>query len=74
MPNPLSHELRTPLNAATSGISLLNNELAGRDTEEDADLLDVVQDVSLSLTTTIDILNDLLTFEKVSGNVCVHCA
>ena len=53
----ISHELRTPLNAAHSGIQLLVNDLSKSDTLEDAERLDVVQDVALSLTTTVDILN-----------------
>ena len=53
----ISHELRTPLNAAHSGIQLLVNELSRSNTIEDAERLDVVQDVALSLTTTVDILN-----------------
>ena len=40
---------------------------------EDIDRLDTLNDVALSITTTVDILNDLLSFEKLeSGIMTLH--
>ena len=48
-------ELRTPLNAACSGIQLLKAELSIGTQPEDIDRLDTLNDVALSITTTVDI-------------------
>ena len=48
-------ELRTPLNAACSGIQLLKADLSIGTQPEDIDRLDTLNDVALSITTTVDI-------------------
>jgi signal transduction histidine kinase len=53
----ISHELRTPLNAASAGLQVLEAELRCSAYPEDDDRLDTLRDVSLSVTTTVDILN-----------------
>ena len=66
-------ELRTPLNAAHSGMQLLQADLTMSTRPEDIDRLDTLNDVALSITTTVDILNDLLSFEKLeSGLMTLH--
>ena len=66
-------ELRTPLNAAHSGMQLLQADLTMSTRPEDIERLDTLNDVALSITTTVDILNDLLSFEKMeSGLMTLH--
>ena len=48
-------ELRTPLNAAHSGMQLLQADLTMSTRPEDIDRLDTLNDVALSITTTVDI-------------------
>ena len=55
----ISHEIRTPLNVAYMGLQLL---------EEESDPLvvkDIVKDSTSACSTAINILNDLLLFDKV---------
>ena len=48
-------ELRTPLNAAHSGMQLLQADLSMSTRPEDIDRFDTLNDVALSITTTVDI-------------------
>ena len=48
-------ELRTPLNAAHSGMQLLQADLTMSTRPEDIERLDTLNDVALSITTTVDI-------------------
>ena len=63
----ISHELRTPLSAANSGLQLLHAELSVTSSTNpvDEERLDTLNDVCSAISTTVDILNDLLTFEKM---------
>ena len=63
----ISHELRTPLSAANSGLQMLQEELTSTASTNpvDEERLDILNDVCSAISTTVDILNDLLTFEKV---------
>ena len=63
----ISHELRTPLSAANSGLQLLQAEFSASASTNpvDEERLDTLNDVCSAITTTVDILNDLLTFEKM---------
>ena len=65
----ISHELRTPLSAANSGLQLLQEEMmasaASSTNAVDIERLDTLNDVCSAISTTVDILNDLLTFEKM---------
>ena len=63
----ISHELRTPLSAANSGLQMLQEELSATASTNpvDEERLDTLNDVCSAISTTVDILNDLLTFEKL---------
>ena len=63
----ISHELRTPLSAANAGLQMLQEELSASATTNpvDEERLDTLNDVCSAISTTVDILNDLLTFEKM---------
>ena len=65
----ISHELRTPLNAAFLGLKLLTDELKASLKVEDRKYFETLTDVNLSLVTAIDILNDLLCFEKLDSGI-----
>ena len=62
----ISHEMRTPLNAALAGLQILVGDLKRSVDPIDIDRYETVQEVMLSCTTAVDILNDLLTFEKLN--------
>ena len=64
----MTTELRTPLNAAHSGMQLLQADLSMSTRPEDIDRLDTLNDVALSITTTVDIR----TFSPISNSI-VYC-
>ena len=51
----MKSELRTPLNAAHAGMQLLQADLSLSVRPEDIERLDTLNDVTLSITTTVDI-------------------
>ena len=61
--------MRTPLSAANSGLQMLHAELSATASTNPADeeRLDTLTDVCTAIQTTVDILNDLLTFEKMDS-------
>ena len=63
----ISHELRTPLSAANAGLHMLQEELtfSAKTNPVDEERLDTLNDVCSAISTTVDILNDLLLFEKM---------
>jgi signal transduction histidine kinase len=61
----VSHEIRTPLNVVVSGLDLLSS----CDEKFSVDVLDILRDVKISCAVAIDILNDLLTYEKMDSNI-----
>ena len=65
----ISHELRTPLSAANSGLQMLQAQLSATASTNpiDEERLDTVNDVCTAINTTVDILDDLLTFEKMES-------
>jgi two-component system, sensor histidine kinase len=69
----ISHELRTPLNTAFLGLRLLSNELKESKDPKDIERYETLRDVNLSCTAAVDILNDLLCYEKLqSGMLDLH--
>lgn len=66
----ISHEIRTPLNTAIMGLQVLTQSL---NTYNDHDNLEVVQDISKSCDIAVNILNELLTFDKLqSGTLLIE--
>ena len=69
----VSHEIRTPLNVVMSGLEYLNSFQEGISKEA----ADVIRDIKSACSVAIDILNDLLTYEKIDSNILAldrsHC-
>jgi signal transduction histidine kinase len=65
----ISHELRTPLNAAFLGLKLLTDDMAISEDPKDAERYDTLRDVNLSCNAALDILNDLLCFDKLESGI-----
>jgi hypothetical protein len=66
----IAHEIRTPLNSATLGLKLLTDTLATIENKDDLDneLCDTAGDVSKTISIAVQILADLMTFNKIEGN------
>ena len=58
----ISHEMRTPLNVACLGIKILRDELERLGL---LSLLETAIDTEKSCKTAVDILNDMLLFDKI---------
>ena len=69
----ISHEMRTPLNAATLGLNMLVTQLKKNKhpTTADMELSESLGDIQLACSTAVDILNDLLSFEKLESGILV---
>ena len=65
----VSHEIRTPLSAVVLGLNYLKKQSESNNTTMDQDTIDVVEEVSASCEAAVDILNDLLTYEKLDGGL-----
>lgn len=65
----ISHELRTPLNTAFLGLKLLTLELKASNDPKDVEHYDTLCDVNVSCMAAVDILNDLLCFEKLESGI-----
>jgi len=64
----ISHEIRTPLNAVRMGLQFLLAELPS--ITQDPELLDSLETTETASVAAINILNDLLTFDKIEeGNL-----
>jgi signal transduction histidine kinase len=61
----VGHEIRTPLNVVSSGLELLTLQASSLD----ADLIETLQDTKSACKIAIDILNDLLTYEKLDSDI-----
>jgi signal transduction histidine kinase len=65
----ISHELRTPLNTTFLGMRLLSKDFNLSDDPRDRVRFETLTDMSLSCTAALDILNDLLCFEKLESGI-----
>ena len=64
----VSHEIRTPLNTAFLGLQLLKSEAMEQLS------IDTIDDIKLSIDIAVNMLNDLLVYEKLEGNIMqLHC-
>eukprot|EP01035_Chromulina_nebulosa_P069592 gene69592-biopygen43533 len=64
----ISHEMRTPLNVACLGIKFLRDELEKLGLLL---LLDTAIDTEKSCKTAVDILNDMLLYDKIVNGLMV---
>ena len=67
----ISHELRTPLNTAFLGLKLLTCEMKASTNPKDVERYDTLCDVNISCMAAVDILNDLLCYEKLDSGILV---
>ena len=58
----ISHEIRTPLNTVFMGIQLASKQLTQNNVE---DVGSILHDVEESCVTAVDILNDILLYDKI---------
>ena len=65
----ISHELRTPLNTAFLGLKLLTDEIKASKDPRDIERYDTLCDVNVSCMVAVDILNDLLCYEKLDSGI-----
>ena len=64
----VSHEIRTPLNIVHMGLKYLQREISNINmTIEEKH--QVIRDIQGSLETSLDILNDLLNYEKLDAGI-----
>ena len=62
----ISHEMRTPLNVACLGMKILHDELKRLGL---LSLLETAMDTQKACQTSIDILNDLLLYDKIASGL-----
>lgn len=62
----ISHEIRTPLNIACLGMKILRAEIERLGLHS---LLDTAIDTEKSCKAAVDILNDMLLFDKISSGL-----
>eukprot|EP01041_Mallomonas_annulata_P007719 gene7719-15794_t len=65
----VSHEIRTPLSTVTMGIQLLKRSLNTCGDVDLKELNDIVSDLEGSCETAIEILNELLDYEKLEAGI-----
>ena len=77
----VSHEIRTPLNTACLGLQYLHDELIVKkscDEESSSSMVstakasalnEIVEEIHCSCDIAVNILNDLLTYEKLEGGI-----
>ena len=65
----ISHELRTPLNTAFLGLKLLTGEMKASKDTRDIERYDTLCDVNISCMAAVDILNDLLCYDKLDSGI-----
>ena len=66
----ITHEVRTPMNTAIMGLDLLMEEYIGYKNEDD---LKTVQDIKKSCDIAVNVLNELLMFDKLeSGTLLIE--
>eukprot|EP01041_Mallomonas_annulata_P013494 gene13494-28621_t len=65
----VSHEIRTPLNTVTMGIRLIKRELADLVGPGGDELSSILVDIEDSCDTAVQILNELLDYEKLEAGI-----
>jgi len=63
----ISHEIRTPLNTVFMGLKLLEKEVTAQGANRRT--LDTIRDTKEACNVALEILNDLLTFDKLEGGL-----
>ncbi len=64
----IGHEIRTPLNTVFLGLQYLDTKLKDGSLSN-AELMDTVNDLKLSCDQSLEILNQLLTYDKIDSGL-----
>ena len=70
----ISHEIRTPLNTINMGLHILKRELdrcQGGKEMDYRDIITIIEEIDNACDTSLDILNDVLTYEKADAGILV---
>jgi PAS domain S-box-containing protein len=62
----VSHEIRTPLNVVLAGLQLIESQFVNQISSE---VLNLIKEIKQSCTDGVDILDDLLAYEKLDGKI-----
>lgn len=66
----VSHEIRTPLNIAVLGITYLEEQLGKLNVlQANPNLTETMEEIKVSCTIAVEILNDLLLYEKIDDGI-----
>ena len=68
----VSHEIRTPLNSAFLGLQFLKGnaiENADLNNQNIQSMIDIVDEIKHSVDIAVNILDDLLIYEKLEGSI-----
>ena len=65
----VSHEIRTPLNTVNVGLDLLIKEMTSMQKLDDESYETTLSDMKSQCVAAIDILNDLLSYEKIDAGI-----
>ena len=67
----ISHELRTPLNSAFLGLKMILDQLRASEDPVDKERYETLWDVYRACMTAVDILNDLMCYDKIESGILV---
>ena len=65
----VSHEIRTPLNTVNIGLDLLIKDLTNSQKMDNESYETTLSDMKGQCSTAIEILNDLLSYEKIDAGI-----
>jgi signal transduction histidine kinase len=66
----ISHEIRTPMNVTTVGVAIIEDFLKGKELLV-GEIGEIVDQTRQALNISTEILNDMLTYEKLNANAMV---
>jgi signal transduction histidine kinase len=61
--------MRTPLNAAILGLKLMCQDVGQSENVQDQERFETLNDINLACTAAVDILNDILCFDKMENGL-----
>ena len=65
----VSHEMRSPLNTVTIGLDLLKKDLRTSNSPKKTQMVETLADMKNQCDAAIEILNDLLNYEKLDSGI-----
>jgi signal transduction histidine kinase len=61
----VSHEIRTPLNCCLLGIKYLKSSILTKSSMRDAEVIEILDEVTEGCNTSLEFVNNLLMYEKI---------